>query len=496
MESKAAYDILAKEYYDPRHKTTRNFDSAAKDALGSLGLQIPRGLVLEVGSGRGRCGEYLGIEPARVVQLDNSAVMLSLEPRETALVRILHDAEELPFPDGEFACVTAFLCDPFLGLNFLAEARRVLSDGGILIGTTPSEQWGRPLRGALGIDLMETRFVLVGGQVATLPSAIYSNSQLFEMLVTAGFLESSIHIGTHTLPAGTEPVSDDILKPAETMGLSPYSLGILCSFMAEVLLMVRRVLEVIDDVSVRRKYRIGARFVILILASGAVFSFSVLIQQQRYLWSIVPAAVLAILSIAEFILADLIIDARFPPETVKLLERLQSKLTVHDEIVRVLKSCVSTFNGCDKERISSTVHLRVDITTSGNGIATALVQLSDYTQAGLGGRRWRTLDPAKGLVGRCLRLEKLDWVNFRSIDEYRDRMVREFGFTRQEVARHTTTARSYLTYPIEDKGKAIGVIYFFSTEPQVFPLAADLSRLIEAAESILGLLRTADILQQ
>jgi SAM-dependent methyltransferase len=234
LESKAAYDILAEEYYEPRHKTSRNFDSATKEALESIDLRIPSGLVLDVGSGRGRCGEYLGIEPARVVQLDNSIAMLSLKPREDAFIRILHDAEELPFPDGEFACVAAFLCDPFLGLNFLAEARRVLSDGGILIGTTPSEQWGRPLRDALGLDPMVTRFVLAGGQEMTAPSAIYSNKQLHEMLRVVGFRESKIDINTHTLPDGTDPVSEDILTPAKTSGLSPYSLGILSSFIAAV----------------------------------------------------------------------------------------------------------------------------------------------------------------------------------------------------------------------------------------------------------------------
>jgi hypothetical protein len=85
-------------------------------------------------------------------------------------------------------------------------------------------------------------------------------------------------------------------------------------------------------------------------------------------------------------------------------------------------------------------------------------------------------------------------VNFRSLDEYRDRMVREFGFTHQEVARHTTAARSYLAYPIRDKGEIIGIMYFFSTEPQVFPHAVNSQRLSDTAESILGLLRTAEIL--
>jgi hypothetical protein len=41
-----------------------------------------RGKVLELGAGRGRVGEYLGIGPNRVVQLDSSEVMFDLPDRE------------------------------------------------------------------------------------------------------------------------------------------------------------------------------------------------------------------------------------------------------------------------------------------------------------------------------------------------------------------------------------------------------------------------------
>jgi GAF domain-containing protein len=212
----------------------------------------------------------------------------------------------------------------------------------------------------------------------------------------------------------------------------------------------------------------------------------------------VPAVALALLSIAEFVVADLVLDARFPPESAQFLEKLQEKLgttTVHEEIVKVLKTCVDSFKGCDRTRISSTVHLRVSI-MSNDGLATqpALIQLSDYTRAGLGGRRWRLIEHTKGLVGRCLRLEELVWVNFRAELDYRARMVEEFGFTRDEVEKHTKSARSYLAFPLRDRGETVGVIYFFSTEPQVFPLAASEDGLRDTGEVIVGFLRTADVL--
>ena len=229
----AAYDRIAYEYYDDVHKTSRNFDEATKAALKVAELVVPDGLVLEPGSGRGRCGEFLGLEPSRLVHLDNSTRMLALTPREDSLLRILHDAEHLPFSDADFSCVAAFLCDPFLGLNFLAEARRVLRPGGILLGTTPSDQWGLALRKSLGIDPMMTRFVLRTGETIRVPSALFSVDELREMLSVAGFDPSGIAISAHPLPEGIEPVSPDIESSATSMGASVYALDIINLFIAQ-----------------------------------------------------------------------------------------------------------------------------------------------------------------------------------------------------------------------------------------------------------------------
>src|SRR4029453_6683308 len=111
---KVPYDALASEYYDTSHKTSRNFDAATQEALRSLKLTLPDGLILDVGCGRGRCCEFLHVSPDRIVQLDNSIEMLKVVPREPAMLKVVHDAEELPFPYGEFATVAAFLCDPYL----------------------------------------------------------------------------------------------------------------------------------------------------------------------------------------------------------------------------------------------------------------------------------------------------------------------------------------------------------------------------------------------
>lgn len=218
------YDALANEYYDDVHKTCRNFDATTFAALAHLRSQLSTGKVLEVGAGRGRAHEFLNIEPERVVQLDNSSAMLGLEPREDSFLRVLSDAESLPFPDDEFDLLLGFLCDPFLGLNFLSEARRVLKPGGLLVATTPSETWGKALRGHLGVDDMETRFLLRDGSTVKVPSALYPAAQLTSMLETAGFSRESISISSHCLPTDAEPVSNDVSTPARRLGVLSHEL--------------------------------------------------------------------------------------------------------------------------------------------------------------------------------------------------------------------------------------------------------------------------------
>jgi SAM-dependent methyltransferase len=155
--------------------------------------------------------------------------MLSLQPREEARLRVLHDAEELPFPDRAFGSVVAFLCDAFLGLNFLSEAHRVLQPGGVLCGTTPSHEWGVALRDELEIDVMSTRFILKGG-VTHVSSFLYPQSELNEMLVHTGF--SDVEVLAHSLPDDVTTVSEDIIRPAERLGRPPHELPVLYSFLA------------------------------------------------------------------------------------------------------------------------------------------------------------------------------------------------------------------------------------------------------------------------
>lgn len=192
----SGYDRIAREYYDQGHQTSRNFDSATIDALRNRQFAPPDGLVLEVGAGRGRAFEFLQIDRSLVVQLDSSELMLAVEPREQSSLRIHADACSMPLLGRQFAAVVGFLVDPFMGLDFLAEAYRMLIDGGLLLLTVPTLEWGRPLREELEIDIMTTRFKLLGTEKSVvLPSLLHTPERIEEMLRITGFVEIAVTAG-------------------------------------------------------------------------------------------------------------------------------------------------------------------------------------------------------------------------------------------------------------------------------------------------------------
>lgn len=229
----APYDLIASEYYAASHQTSRNFDQTSSHALQPVRARIPpTGLVLDIGAGRGRCNEFLAVNPERVVQLDNSQRMLEVNPREACMLRVLHQAESLPFFNTEFSFVASFLCDPFLGLNFLHEAYRVLAPGGLFVATTPSYEWGAPLRAHLGISTLETRFITREGKVVV-PSVLIPHNKLIEMLELAGFEGDKVRVSRHRLPHNVAPISPDIIMPADALRVGVHELDILYLIEAE-----------------------------------------------------------------------------------------------------------------------------------------------------------------------------------------------------------------------------------------------------------------------
>src|SRR2546422_135622 len=112
--STSSYEPLAAEYYEDRHITSRNFDAATLAFLRLYPPTLPdKGLVLELGAGRGGSARYLGVRSERIVQCDISPSMLRVIPREACLGRVQADALHLPIRSASVAIVAAFLYDPY-----------------------------------------------------------------------------------------------------------------------------------------------------------------------------------------------------------------------------------------------------------------------------------------------------------------------------------------------------------------------------------------------
>lgn len=213
---RSGYDAIADEYYDERHITCRNFDNTTKSSLVGNLFPVPDGKLLEIGAGRGRAGEFLGVDHSRIVQLDNSQPMFDLDDREECSLKVLADACDIPLASGQFTSVVGFLIDPFMGLDCLAEAHRMLMPNGRILFTLPTHQWGTVLRTRLGIDEMTTRFnVLDTEKTVVLPSILHPPARITEMLQLVGFRD--IEILDHALPDGEQPVSPDITSVCESL---------------------------------------------------------------------------------------------------------------------------------------------------------------------------------------------------------------------------------------------------------------------------------------
>ena len=123
---------------------------------------------------------------------------------------------------------------------------------------------------------------------------------------------------------------------------------------------------------------------------------------------------------------------------------------------------------------------------------TGLVQLTDY-YGRRGGPPWRITSCYKGIIGRCIRTSKPEVVNFNSQTDFEEKMVKEFGFNKEDMKTVSKDGRSYYAYPIEFKEEVIGVLYLFSTEYQVFPRAIDITKIRAVSKDIALLLNTARI---
>ena len=228
------YDIIANEYYDSRHITSRNFDDATREFCSKTELLIPdSGLVLELGTGRGNARNYCRIESSRLIQSDLSWNMLTLSPREECLARIQFDALSLPFAKYSFAAILAFLYDPYNQTAFYHNVEASLRKGGVFFGTLPHFTWGKTLRKEIKLNNNKTRFRLFNSSIeeyVELESLLMDDTNLTKSIESSGL--EIIHLSDVFLPTHVDNISPHIKIPAKALQISPYNLPILKAILA------------------------------------------------------------------------------------------------------------------------------------------------------------------------------------------------------------------------------------------------------------------------
>lgn len=247
----------------------------------------------------------------------------------------------------------------------------------------------------------------------------------------------------------------------------------------------------------RRQFRLTLRAIAILVVTGGTYAIALLLAKSMFLWSILPFYLVFLASILEFILADLLTERSYPIETEKKLDMLEKQLGTRavQSISEKLKRIIQSFEACDQSRISGTVHIIIELVPSPEGRQRyGLLQLTDYVGP-RGGSKGRITTLDQGIIGRCARTERIEHVNFGDEAKYRKRMVVEFGFSKNEAKSHTTIAKSYIAVPLLLQSRLVGVLYFFSTEPQVFPRAALNSDLEAKAQDLLDILKTVSLVE-
>jgi hypothetical protein len=245
-----------------------------------------------------------------------------------------------------------------------------------------------------------------------------------------------------------------------------------------------------------RAFRLFIRLFALLIGLFAAFQVALLIQkansEHAEYWHLVVIAA----AVIEFVLADVLAERSFPFDTERKLALMERRLGTNaiEAIVRILDDSISEFRGCNKSLVSATVHLLVEIAPSvDTRMRQGLLQLTDYVGPE-GGKKGRLTLITQGVIGRCARTGEIEHVGFADEAEYSAAMVREFGFSRREAERHSKTGRSYLAIPLKRENVVVGVLYFFSSEPQVFPRSTNSGDLQKSANFISSIVNVVGLI--
>lgn len=248
-------------------------------------------------------------------------------------------------------------------------------------------------------------------------------------------------------------------------------------------------------IKTHRTLRLTLRAIALLVGLWAVFKMSMLLAIKEFetAWDVYLIVIGA--AVIEFVIADVLADRSFPFDTERKFALMERRLGA-DAIATItqrIKDLIAEFDGCNRCLISATVHVFAELTaTAEQRTRKGLLQLTDYVGPD-GGKKSRITPINQGVIGRCARTGTMESVDFADAEEYRDAMVREFGFTLQEAERHSKSGRSYLAFPLHLNGDVVGVLYFFTSEPQVFPHVANVARLKDVAREIVNYIKIANL---
>ncbi len=96
-----------------------------------------------------------------------------------------------------------------------------------------------------------------------------------------------------------------------------------------------------------------------------------------------------------------------------------------------------------------------------------LRQTCNYIPSGRGGGRTFPID--KGIIGKAFSEKTLLVENFGSDEEFRTKMVGEYGYSKDEIQEMNVNSRSYLCCPlVDEKTTVLGLIYFDSSQIDTF----------------------------
>jgi hypothetical protein len=250
-----------------------------------------------------------------------------------------------------------------------------------------------------------------------------------------------------------------------------------------------------------KTYRMIYRATFLILGFIAIYIMTILIEEGEYYQAIIPGSLALIFALLEFVFGEVIVEKSFPTETRRIMNAVDKmSIETSESLINCLNSIIDDLSGCDKELVQATIHLKVGVNRSNKF---GLLQIFPYYHIGLSHQEFisskeksgRILEGFKGIIGRCMRTENVEYVNFATVEEYNFRMINEFGFSKDEVVKHNFSARSYFAAPFKASSGLIGIIYLFTKEPQVFPKAVDIQKFVTKSNHIADILKVGKIIK-